>query len=133
MAINWFASLKDVPWTKVLDLAPSIVESGKKLWSTVSNQEADISTAQEAAEQTAPPGADGLAALELRVLGLEKRMAQLGEEVVASFDVVRSLTHQHSHLVDAVDVLLVRTGVLVRICMLLGLVSVALFVLILSR
>jgi len=133
MTINWFASLKDVPWTKVLDLAPSIVESGRKLWSRGSNKEAEISTAQNPLEQTAPPGAEALAALEIRVLGLEKRTTQLGEEVVASFDVVRSLTQQHSHLVSAVDVLLVRTGVLIRVCVLLGLVSAALFVLILSR
>lgn len=43
------------------------------------------------------------------------------------------MADQHSQLVQAVDVLLVRTRVLVRISVLLGVACVALLVLVLSR
>jgi len=133
MAVNWFASFKDVPWSKVIGMAPTIVENGKKLWDKVSSRtEGDGSgeTTQSAAQL---PVTEAIAAFELRLEALEKKSAQLREEAVASFEVVRSITDQHSQVVQAVDVLLVRTRVLVRISILLGVVCVALFVLVLSR
>ncbi len=133
MAVNWFASLKDFPWSKAIGMAPTIVESGKKLWDKVSSRtESDRAgeTTQSAAQLPVPAA---IAAFELRLEALEKRSAQLREEAVASFDVVRSITDQHSQVVHAVDVLLVRTRLLVRISLLLGVACVALFVLVLSR
>jgi len=131
MAVNWFASLRDVPWSKVLGMAPTIVENGRKLWDKVANKNVDETPA--ATTQTAVPVPEALSAMELRINVLEKKSAQLREEAVASFDVVRSMADQHSQLVHAVDVLLVRTRVLVRISVLLGIVCVALLVLVLSR
>ena len=133
MAVKWFASFKDVPWSKVIGMAPTIVENGKKLWDKVSSRtEGDGSgkTTQSAAQLPVPAA---IAAFELRLEALEKKSAQLREEAVASFDVVRSITDQHSQVVQAVDVLLVRTRVLVRISILLGVVCVALLGLVLSR
>lgn len=133
MSVNWLASLKDVPWSKVIGMAPTIVENGKKLWGKVSNRtggDRSGETTQSAAELPVPAA---IAAFELRLEALEKKSAQLREEAVASFDVVRSITDQHSQVVQAVDVLLVRTQVLVRISILLGVACVALFVFVLSR
>ena len=131
MAVNWFTSLRDVPWSKVLGMAPTIVENGRKLWDKVANKKAEETPAATA--QTAVPVPEALAAMELRLNVLEKKSAQLREEAVASFDVVRSMADQHSQLVHAVDVLLVRTQVLVRIAVLLGIVCIALLILVLSR
>jgi hypothetical protein len=132
MAVNWLASLRDVPWSNVLGMAPKIVDSGKKLWEKVSDKTGDGSgeTTQSAAQLPVPAA---IAAFELRLEALEKKSAQLREEAVASFDVVRSITDQHSQVVQAVDVLLVRTRVLVRISVLLGITCIALLVLVLSR
>lgn len=133
MSVNWFASLKDVPWSKVIGAAPTIVESGKKLWDKVSSKTGGDSsgeTTQSAADLPVPAA---IAAFELRLEALERKSAQLREEVVASFDVVRSITDQHSQVVQAVDVLLVRTRLLLRVCVLLGIACVALLVLVLSR
>ena len=133
MSVNWFASLKDVPWSKVIGMAPTIVENGKKLWDKVSNKpggDGSGGTTQSAAELPVPAA---IAAFELRLEALEKKSAQLREEAVASFDVVRAIADQHSHVVQAVDVLLVRTRVLVRISVLLGIACIALLVLVLSR
>lgn len=133
MAINWFASLRDVPWSKVIGMAPTIVESGKKIWEKVASRnavDAPAATTRVGVPQSVP---ETLSAMEIRLDGLEKKVAQLREEAVASFDVVRSIADQHSQLVHAVDVLLVRTQVLVRISVLLGIVCAALLVLVLSR
>ena len=133
MTINWLASLKDIPWSKVISMTPSIVESGRKLWERIANRRAEISTVSKPADGSPPSTPEALSALEIRLMTLEKKTAQLGEEAVASFDVVRSLADQHSQLVHAVDVLLVRTQVLVRVSALLGVVCIALFILVLSR
>lgn len=116
MSVNWFASLKDVPWSKVMGMAPAIVENGKKLWDKVSDRSGDDhsgETTQSAAQMPVPAA---IAAFELRLEALEKRSAQLREEVVASFEVVRSITDQHSQVVQAVDLLLARTQLLLRFC-----------------
>jgi len=133
MAVNWFASFKDVPWSKVIGMAPSIVENGRKLWDNVSKRTGSDRTGETTQSAAELPVPAAIAAFELRLEALEKKSAQLREETVASFDVVRSITDQHSQLVQAVDVLLVRTRVLVRISILLGVACVALFVLVLSR
>jgi len=133
MSINWFASLKDVAWEQVLAVAPSIVERGKKIWSKSTDREAQVSEA-EISTVLSPPvqgaltGPEALAAFEIRVRRLERRTAGLQEESVASFEVVHSLAGQHSELVHAVDVLLIRTRVLLRVCVVLGLAVAALFV-----
>jgi hypothetical protein len=133
MAVNWFASLKDVPWTKVIGMAPTIVENGRKLWDKVANRNAEVAAASAPKDPPPTPLPEALAQIEFRLGILEKKSAQLREEAVASFDVVRSMADQHSQLVHAVDVLLVRTRVLVRVCVMLGVACVALLALILSR
>ena len=133
MAINWLASLKYVPWSKVISMTPSIVESGAKLWDRISKRQVENSTVPNPAVEPMPPTAEALAAIEIRIGALEKKTVQLREEAVSSFDVVRSIVDQHSQVVHAVDVLLVRTRLLVRVSVLLGIVCVALLGLVLSR
>lgn len=133
MTVNWLASLKDVPWSKVIGMAPTIVENGKKLWDRVSSKaggDGSGETTQSAADLPVPAA---IVAFELRLEALEKKSAQLREEAVASFDVVRSITDQHSQVVQAVDVLLVRTRLLVRVSILLGIACIALLALVLSK
>lgn len=132
MPINWFASFRDVPWDKVLSGVPAVAEKAKSMWQRVAGDAAPASAA-EATPTAASTSADLLAALDVRVGPLERRAAKLEEEARASFDVVRSMAEQHSQLVHAVDVLLVRTRVLLRLCALLGLAVVALLALVLTR
>jgi hypothetical protein len=108
MAIGWYESLKDIPWSKALGVAPSIAERGKTLWDRVKSREAKA------------PGA------------LEARVAELNQELAASFELVQAMAEQHSELVRAVDLLLARTRVLLRACMVLGAVLAAVLVLLLT-
>lgn len=134
MAVGWFASFKDIPWAKALNVAPAIVDKGKRLWSSVAEHKPRSSP-----DRSISAGSDALSAAEVRVHALELKTLQLEEEAVSSFDVVRSIAEQHSQiaeqhaeLVSAVDVLLVRTRVLSWACALLGLSTAALLVVVLA-
>jgi hypothetical protein len=133
MAINWIVSLKDVPWTKVIGMTPAIVENGRKLWDKVASRGAEQKSADTTQSLAQLPAPAAIAAIEIRLASVEKKSAELREEVVSSFDVVRSIVDQNAQVVHAVDVLLARTQLLVRVTVLLGLVCVALLVLVLSR
>jgi hypothetical protein len=133
MSVNWLASLKDVPWSKVIGAAPTIVESGRKLWDKVSNKTANESLADTTQNLEQLPSSAAIAAIDIRLSALEKKSAELREEAVSSFEVVRSIVDQNAQVVHAVDVLLVRTQLLVRVSILLGIVCAALLVLVLSR
>lgn len=135
MAINWLAAFKDIPWSTVLAVAPSIAEGGKKLWARVVKHEPEETAVTGAHPLQQPPTSpsEAIAALEVRVQSLETNAAQLKEETVSSFEVVRALTEQHSQLVSAVDVLIARTRVLLRACIALGVAVVALLILTLVR
>lgn len=133
MTINWLASLKDVPWSKVIGMTPSIVESGRKVWDRVTSREASErsgDTTQSLAQSQAPAA---IAAIEIRLTALERKSAELREEAVSSFEVVRSIVDQNSQVVHAVDVLLARTQLLLRACALLGIACAALAVLVVVR
>ncbi|MEW6687999.1 MAG: hypothetical protein AB1452_02800 [Pseudomonadota bacterium] len=132
MPVNWFASFRNVPWDKVLSGLPAVLEGAKSLWQRVAGDRESSSAANATPTATAP-GTELLAALDVRVGPLERRAAKLEEEARASFEVVRSMAEQHSQLVHAVDVLLVRTRVLLRLCALLGVAVIALLVLVLAR
>jgi hypothetical protein len=133
MPVNWINSLKDLPWSKVIGMTPDIVESGKKIWDKVATRTANeksADTTQSLAELSAPAA---IAALEIRVKAIERKSAELREEAVSSFEVVRSIVDQNANVVHAVDVLLARTRLLVRVSILLGIACAALLVLQLSR
>ena len=133
MSVNWFASLKDVPWSKVIGAAPTIVESGKKLWDKVSTKSASESLSDTTQNLAQLPASAAIAAIDIRLAALEKKSAALREEAVSSFEVVHSIVNQNAQVVHAVDVLLVRTKLLVRVSILLGFVCAALLILVLSR
>ena len=124
MASGWYAAFKDIPWSKALSVAPAIAERGRKLWGRAQPRAASVPPLSAA-------GAEALPALEVRCSTLESRIAQLDEEMVSSFEVVQAIAEQHSELVRAVDILLERTRVLLRACILLGAALVALLVLVL--
>jgi hypothetical protein len=90
----------------------ALVEKGRQLWSSVASRKARSTHAAEAH-----------AAVEVRLQVLESRAAGLEEEAVSSFEVVRSITEQHSQLAEhnarlaeTVDALLARTRLLAWAC-----------------
>jgi hypothetical protein len=131
MAESRSTAERDGAWAKVISAAPGLVEKGRQLWGRV------------AARSARPPvagTAEAHAEVELRVQMLERRAAGLEEEAVSSFEVVRSITEQHSQLAEqnaqlvaTVDALLARTRSLGWACAALGAAAVVLLVLVLLR
>jgi hypothetical protein len=128
----WFYSFKDIDWSKALGVARSMADKARDLWTRASER---TGSGASGSPRLQPPASDAerASALEVRVHDLEQKLKQLDEEVVSSFDVVRALTEQHSQLASATDVLITRTKVLLRVCVLLGIAVVALLALFVSR
>ena len=123
MAGKWISSFKDIAWSKVQDAVPAIMEGARKAWGQAENK--DVKAVLDAAETTSQ-GTATPESLKIWIDTLDKRTRQLSEEAVASFQVVRAITEQHSKMIEAVDLLLERTRVLLWLC---GALAFALLVL----
>jgi hypothetical protein len=104
---GWITIFKAIPWTQVLAAAPAVVIGARKLWETVKKQDAPRVTGQGAA-------ADQRA--------LEEQVAELRGELAAASEIVTNLAEQNKRLVDAVEILRVRTRVLFAIVTIMGIV-----------
>ena len=126
---GWLSALKFVPWGQVIDAAPQIVQSARKLM-----RRGDEAT-------TTPPAAPTpvhLAGEPRDVLGeqlaaLQQRVNQLQEEQRASAVLIRSLAEQNAQVVRAVDALRGRSRWLALACALLGVISIGLLAWVLSH
>ena len=98
MAIGWLAVLQAVPWGQVIDNAPKVVDGAKKLWGSVSKkpaaEEFDVSDAQASAEDV-----EDLDIIQKRLAALEKKTAELHEQMVTSSALIRELADQNTQLI----------------------------------
>ena len=134
MPISWMTAFKVIPWADVVSATPTVVKGAKKLWSTVKTQttEAEAQHQQvEEIERQALSQNERLSAIEGQVRVLEQRTRELGEEAMSSSEVIRSLAEQNSRLVSAIEILRVRTRVLLLLStgLGIGLLSVVVWVL----
>jgi hypothetical protein len=100
MAIPWMLALKVIPWGDVIEAAPAVVKSARKIFTR--SQQVDTPAA------TVEPGAD----LQQRVQQLESGVTQLLEQQRASAQLMETLAEQNARLVQAVEILRVRTRLL---------------------
>lgn len=126
MAVRWIASFKSIPWTKVLSVAPTIVDGARKLWSNVTRKDARIQKPPILLEEKVYSPDPFISVIEKQMQALELRTAQLGEEMASSSEIIDKLAEQQSQLVQAVDILRVRTRALLWVCGLLGLAIILL-------
>jgi len=133
MAIGWLAAFKTIPWKEVLVAAPPLVQGAKKLWSSVTRKEEPIAPASPQSEDQAPARSEALAAIDARLAFLESRAREISEEAVSSSELIKSLAEQNSRLVQAVEILRIRTRALLWLCSALALAVVGLFLWLLLR
>jgi hypothetical protein len=105
MGIGWITAFKVIPWGDVIAAAPAVAQGAKKLWTTVRNRN------PEEADDAPPAGS-----AESRLRALEARMAELARQNAASSELIQSLAEQNSRLVEAVEILRVRTRALLVLC-----------------
>jgi hypothetical protein len=101
MAIGWIGVFKALPWTEILAAAPVIVQGAGKLWKTVKRKDG----AGGQVDLAPVSDAESINALEARIAVLEK-------EALASSELIRALADQNARLVEAVEILRVRTRIL---------------------
>jgi hypothetical protein len=127
MAIPWLAAFKVIPWREVVTAAPSILEGTKKLWNTVSRTEEQAPPAEEQPKEAASNQPDPLLAINARLRALESRTTEIAREAVSSADLMRSLAEQNAQLVQAVEILRLRTRRSIWATVVLGLGGCILF------
>jgi len=123
------SSFRNISWDKVLGAAPAISEAALKLWQRVARAP-EVPQLSAAAPALNP---ELLAAIDVRVGPLQQRLSALEQESRSSFEVVRSMAEQHTQLVNAVDLLLARTQLLLGVAALLSAVVLVLAVVLFIR
>ena len=110
MAIPWLAALKIVPWGDVIEHAPNVLKAARKLMDRQKAEpELNTSTAVDMAGQSVPSLGElqnRLIAAQVQIDGHAQTQAQLTETLAA-------LAEQNAQLVSAVEVLRLRTRLLV--------------------
>jgi hypothetical protein len=104
MSISLLGAVKAVPWGDVLAAAPGVVQGANALWDRVAKK-------RSKGETVAESGAAGASA-EARVAVLEQAVAELQKEALATSQLIRSLAEQNELLVREVELLRLRSRVL---------------------
>ena len=116
--MSWLTALKILPWKDMIDYAPMVVSGAQKLWQRVRTGDG----AAVIIEQT-PLGADEA---DRELNELKQQVRDLHAQQIESSKLLKELADQNQRLVQAVDVLRVRTRVLIWGVVILGAVSAAL-------
>jgi len=116
VAISWISALKVIPWGDVIEAAPGLVKGARKVFSRTQSEPVPAPASTGDAAQ--PPAQ--------RIEQLEAAVARLGEQQQAAAALVESLAEQHAKVVDAIEVLRLRSKLLMGACAVLLLVVAAL-------
>ena len=113
MAIGWLTALKVIPWGDVIEATPGIVKGARKIFTRTQQTDTPV-----APHHTPATGAE----LQDRVLQLEARLAQVSEQQGASAQLIETLAEQNARVVEAIEILRVRTRLLLWLSVVLGVV-----------
>jgi len=107
MAVSWLAAFKVIPWGDLVDNAPIVVRSAKKLWGFVRGS---------LAESKSDPHTQDLSTLDARMTYLEQEIGNLKEQGSGAANLISTLAEQNARLIEAVEILRLRTRILLIIC-----------------
>lgn len=106
MALGWITAMKAIPWNDVIDAAPVIVKAARKYFA---RKPPDADPALDAGTDRSPEHAHA------RITALEARLVEMNEREQALAQLLESLAEQNAKVVQAVDVLRLRTRLLLLI------------------
>jgi len=110
MAIPWLAALKIVPWGDVIEHAPNVLKAARKLMDRQKAEpELSTNTAVDMAGQSVP----SLGELQNRLIAAQVQMEGQAQKQAQLTETLAALAEQNSQLVSAVEVLRLRTRLLV--------------------
>ena len=99
MSLLWKTILTNVPWSDVLGKAPVIADGAKKLWQGLGRKNGDGTIAE--ADAFIAPDADHAT----RLSGLETAQRKLRTQILASSELIQSLSEQNAQLVAQIETL----------------------------
>lgn len=119
MAIGWIHALKVIPWKDVLEAAPGMVKSAKRLF-TAAKTETNSQPMADTSPTVVSFDAEGLANLDSRVRHLQAKIVELNSEQNSSAKLIKSLAEQNARVVNTIEVFQVRIKILIYVCFVLG-------------
>lgn len=110
MAIPWLAALKVVPWGDVIEHAPNVLKAARKLMDRQKSEpELSTNSTVDMAGQSVP----SLGELQNRLIAAQVQMEGQAQTQVQLTETLAALAEQNAQLVSAVEVLRLRTWLLV--------------------
>lgn len=106
MSISLLGAVKAVPWGDVIAAAPGVVQGANALWDRVAKKR------PKGDADPPPTAAPAGSTVDVRLVALERIVAELQKEALASSQLIRSLAEQNVQLVRAIEVLRLRSRVL---------------------
>ncbi|WP_372663021.1 hypothetical protein [Hydrogenophaga sp.] len=120
MAIPWLIALKVIPWGDVIEHAPKVLNAARKL---MDRQTEPAQRTAGTAIETASSAPPSLGELQNRVVAAQQDIERLVETQAELTRTVAELAEQNAQLVGAVQVLRLRTRVLLTVAAVLALAT----------
>jgi len=118
MAFGWITALKIIPWKDVLESAPHIVKAAKNLYAGTRTNASNPSETPDSPTSTSD--SESLGSLNPRLYKIEAKILELSDEQESSVELIKSLAKQNARIVEAIEVLRVRTKILLITCISFG-------------
>lgn len=123
MAFGWITVLKIIPWKDVLENAPHIAKAAKNLYAGTRNNTSSSGTT----DSSAPTSDSG------NKESTDFRLQEIEREILDLNSVVRSLAKQNVRIVEAIEVLRIRSKILIFSCVALGCILICLILLLIFK
>ena len=118
MAFGWITALKIIPWKDVIESAPHIVKAARNLYAGAKANASNPTDAQDSPSDISNSEISGNYDSNLRKI--ELKIQHLSNEQASSVELIRSLAQQNVRIVEAIELLRVRTKILLITCVLFG-------------
>jgi len=118
MAFGWITALKIIPWKDVIESAPHIVKAARNLYAGAKANTSNPSDVPDSSSDITNSEVSGNSASNLRKI--ELKIQHLSDEQESSVELIRSLAQQNARIVEAIELLRVRTKILLITCILFG-------------
>lgn len=122
MAFGWITVLKIIPWKDVLENAPHIAKAAKNLYAG----RKDNTSSGSAGSSVPTSDSENKKNMNFHLHEIEREVSDLNS-------VVRSLAKQNVRIVEAIEVLRIRSKVLILLCIALGCISISLILLLIVK
>ena len=135
MAAGWWSVLRTVPWSEVINAAPQVAGTARRLWDTVARKSG---TASGTAPGMAPgammdeePQQDVFGTLVMRVEKNDAALLDLRTQMLQASEIIANLADQNTQLIAKMDMARTRLlwlGVATGVTSVLALVALALVI-----